>query len=260
MPPCRKGLLRAAKPAHVSVTLESRPAVPICKEGPPLHLRTSIVFAAIAVAAISAHAQPGRGSYLQFHPLLSALDANRDNAIDAEELAKATAALRTLDRNQDGRITPEEMSPMMGRGRGGRGREEQRPQGADTVEEAVKTYLSFDRNSDGKLSHEEVPERMQGIFERGDANRDGLLTADELRTMARAQQASTGGGREGRGGRGPEAMMRDPIFTALDTDHDNAIAGDEITNASSALQALDKNQDGKLTEDELRPNFGPGRG
>ena len=188
------------------------------------------------------------------------LDANRDNTIDAEELDKAPAALRALDRNQDGRITPDEMSPRMGRGRGRRGGEEQGQPGAGTADEAVKTYLAFDKNGDSKLARDEVPERMQGIFERGDSNHDGLLTADELRAMSRAQQAGTGGGREGRGGRGPEGLMRDPIFAAIDTDHNNAIAGDEITNAPSALKALDKNQDGKLTEDELRPNFGPGRG
>jgi Ca2+-binding EF-hand superfamily protein len=85
-------------------------------------LRTTVVLAAIAVAAMSAHAQRGRGSFVQFHPLLAALDANRDNTIDDAELARASAALRALDRNQDGRITPEELSPMMGRGRGEEGR------------------------------------------------------------------------------------------------------------------------------------------
>jgi Ca2+-binding EF-hand superfamily protein len=216
-------------------------------------LKTILVVAAIAAAATGAHAQPGRGSYIQFHPLLAALDANHDNTIDEAELAKAPAALRALDKNQDGRVTADEMSPAMGRGRGGRGRDEEGPQGGNTVEEAVKTYLSFDRNNDGKLVRDEVPDRMQGIFERGDSNKDGALTADELRAMARAQQTTSGGGRGGEG-------MRDPIFAALDTDHDNAISGEEITNAAAALKALDKNQDGKLTEDELRPNFGPGRG
>ena len=56
-------------------------------------------------------------------------------------------------------------------------------------------------------------------------------------------------------------MMRvDPIFAALDTNHDNALSADEIDSAPAALATLDKNHDGKLTEDEVRPNFGPGRG
>jgi Ca2+-binding EF-hand superfamily protein len=206
------------------------------------------------------HAQPGRGSFIRIHPLLSALDTNQDDVIDAAELEKAPLALRALDRDGDGRITPAEMSPMMGRGRGGRG--EEGPQGPDPVEEAVKTYLGFDKNGDGKLSRDEVPERMQGIFERGDANRGGVLTADELRTMARARQQPRGEerGGEGRGGRGPEGMRMDPIFQALDTDHDGVISGNEITNAASSLKTLDKNQDGRISADEVRPNFGPGPG
>jgi hypothetical protein len=91
--------------------------------------------------------------------------------------------------------------------------------------------------------------------------RDGVLTADEIRVMARAQaqaQPAAGGRRRG----GPQGMMMrmDPIFAALDTNRDNAIAADEIDNAPAALRTLDKNHDGKLTEDEVRPNFGPGRG
>ena len=106
---------------------------------------------------------------------------------------------------------------------------------------------------------------MQGIFDRGDANKDGILTEDELRVMARAQ-AQRGRGRRGEGEReggrgrgGPEGMMRmDPIFAALDANHDNEIDAAELDHAATPLKSLDKNQDGKLTEDEVRPNFGRG--
>jgi hypothetical protein len=127
--------------------------------------------------------------------------------------------------------------------------------------------MAFDANGDGKLQKSEVPDRMQGIFERGDADKDGILTADEVRAMARAQsQQAAGRGRggeggregEGRGGRGGPGMM-DPIFAALDTNHDNEIDAAEIDRAPTALKALDKNQDGVLSPDEVRPNF-PGRG
>jgi Ca2+-binding EF-hand superfamily protein len=207
-----------------------------------------LAFCAIGTAGLQA--QPGRGSFMQFHPLLSALDANHDGVIDEAELAKAPEVLRAADRNSDGRITPDELAPARGRG----GREEQ-SRGGDAVEEAVKTYLAFDKNGDGKLTKDEVPERMQGIFDRGDTNKDGVLTVDELRAMARAQQPAGGG----RGGRGRGPGMMDPIFAVLDTNHDGVIDGDEIANAVSVLKTLDKNGDGRLTEDEVRPNF-PGRG
>ncbi len=40
---------------------------------------------------------------------------------------------------------------------------------------------------------------------------------------------------------------------ALDADRDGTLSAEEISAASDALQSLDKNDDGKLTEDELRP-------
>src|SRR5438045_1563676 len=44
-----------------------------------------------------------------------------------------------------------------------------------------------------------------------------------------------------------------PIIAALDANHDGVIDAGEIANASNALKTLDKNGDGKLTMDELRP-------
>ena len=219
--------------------------------------KSKSLLAGCALLASSLQAQPGRGSYIQFHPLLAALDTNHDGVIDEAELARAPEILRSLDRNSDGRITPDEMAPAR--------RREEGPPREDSVEEVVKTYLAFDKNGDGKLTKDELPERMQGIFDRADTNKDGFLTADELRALARGQQPAGAGlrereGGEGRGGRGPgRPGMTDPIFAALDTNHDNVIDGDEIANATSSLKKLDKNNDGKLTEDEVRPNF-PGRG
>ena len=44
-----------------------------------------------------------------------------------------------------------------------------------------------------------------------------------------------------------------PVVAALDANHDGVIDADEIANAAAALKTLDKNSDGKLTQDELRP-------
>ena len=69
--------------------------------------------------------------------------------------------------------------------------------------------------------------------------------------------------RRGRIGRPPN-----PLMEALDTNHDGVLSAEEIANAPASLKKLDKNGDGKLTPDELRPtgrrggrggNFRPGR-
>jgi len=58
----------------------------------------------------------------------------------------------------------------------------------------------------------------------------------------------------GRGER-PEGGRRQPppLIVALDADKDGEISAEEIANAATALKTLDKNGDGKLTRDEIRP-------
>ena len=80
--------------------------------------------------------------------------------------------------------------------------------------------------------------------------------------VAQAQDGPGGGQRGGRGdhgqgGPGGQGMgghrPPPPIVAVLDANHDGVIDASEIANASKALLKLDKNGDGKLTQDELRP-------
>jgi len=73
-------------------------------------------------------------------------------------------------------------------------------------------------------------------------------------------QNAPGGGQQPPPGRGPGgpggeggAMRRIPIMAALDTNSDGTIDATEIEQASKSLKTLDKNSDGKLTPEELRP-------
>ena len=49
-------------------------------------------------------------------PIVAALDLNKDGTIDAKEIAKASASLEKLDRNDDGKLTPDEYLPQRGQG------------------------------------------------------------------------------------------------------------------------------------------------
>jgi hypothetical protein len=51
-----------------------------------------------------------------------------------------------------------------------------------------------------------------------------------------------------------------PLFKALDVDGNGTIDASEIANASASLAKLDKNGDGNLTRDELRPEHHSGKG
>lgn len=64
----------------------------------------------------------GPGGQRPANPIFLALDLNNDGAIDADEMAKASASLKKLDKNGDGKLTPDEFRPKRAGGKGGEGR------------------------------------------------------------------------------------------------------------------------------------------
>src|SRR6185436_18499158 len=219
---------------------------------------------------------------MQASPLLNAIDVNHDAKIDGAELADAPARLKTLDKNADGKLTRDEagLPPGFGRGpappggpggRAGRGNEPppaaaagersfEVPIPGPTADELLATLLTLDKNKDGKLAKAEIPERQQGILDRGDTDKNGVLDAAELRKLTADQAAAPpappaprGPGRGGFGG-------IDLASRALDADRNGEISAEEIENAATTLKALDKNTDGSITEDEVQPPPGRGRG
>lgn len=120
----------------------------------------------------------GRGG----HPVVRVLDADKNREISAAELANSATALRTLDANNDGTISMDELRPARPADapassdapRDGRGGDRQRP--ADPV------MLALDANSDRALSAAEIANAPTSLVAL-DANKDGKLTHDELRPV-----------------------------------------------------------------------------
>ena len=80
--------------------------------------KTLLALIALSASALIVNAQdaggppPGpRGHRPPPSPLMEALDANHDGVIDANEIANAPAALKTLDKNGDGQLTQDELRP-----------------------------------------------------------------------------------------------------------------------------------------------------
>ena len=164
-------------------------------------------------------------------PLLNALDTNHDGKLTADEIADAPKNLVKLDINGDGSISLDELQPP--------------PETAVASPDDLATQLfAFDRNGDGVLTADELPARMQNLFTRADANHDGKLTRDEVRALAAKQTLPTGSQKQ---------QSNDPVFLALDTNHDGVISSAEITAASTSLMALDKDHDGEISVAEMRP-------
>ena len=71
-----------------------------------------------AVECGGAAVWPSAGArFMSYHPVLAALDADHDGVISDREIRNAPAALRSLDKDRDGRLTASELlpEPRMGR-------------------------------------------------------------------------------------------------------------------------------------------------
>ncbi|MCP5515869.1 MAG: EF-hand domain-containing protein [Verrucomicrobiales bacterium] len=144
----------------------------------------------------------GERGFPRRDPFMATFDINNDGVIDAKEIAEAAAALKKLDKNGDGQLTAEELRPNLPE-RGGPGGFQANP------EEMANRLLQFDKDGDGRISATELPERMQALMARADANKDGFLTREELLLL---QLPPTREGvapqRGGDGGPGPRPERR----------------------------------------------------
>ena len=104
----------------------------------------NLIIATLALAAATCafaqdeNSQPGPGGPNGGHrpppPLVATLDANHDGVIDATEIDQASASLRKLDKNGDGKLTMDELRPPMGPGPQGNGPRGNRPPFGDDQE------------------------------------------------------------------------------------------------------------------------------
>lgn len=115
----------AAAPAAPAVAAPAAAAA--AKDAPAAAAKDASAAAAKDAPAVPAKdtAKPAAGKDApkpSMSPLFGALDANDDAVIDAQEMAGAAAALKTLDKNGDGKLTPDEVRPPRPGFGGGAGR------------------------------------------------------------------------------------------------------------------------------------------
>lgn len=71
-------------------------------------------------------------------------------------------------------------------------------------DDLASRMMTFDANKDGKLTEAEITDaRLVRLFHRADADKDGVVTNDELNALAAKERANDRFGRGGPGGFGP---------------------------------------------------------
>ena len=74
------------------------------------------------------------------------------------------------------------------------------PPSASVVDSIVARMMAFDKNKDGKLTRDEITDqRLLRLFERADADKNGVVTKEELTALATQLAAQVAAAR----GRGP---------------------------------------------------------
>jgi outer membrane protein assembly factor BamB len=117
-----------------------------------------------------------RPNAMQTDPVLSTIDADHNKEISAGELAVAPTALLKLDKNQDGKLSEDEVSPQRGDsgGQGDRPRSRRGP----GIMRMMKALSALDADQSGTIEEPEIKNAVVAL-RKLDENRDGKLTDDE---------------------------------------------------------------------------------
>jgi hypothetical protein len=135
---------------------------------------------------------PGRHHRPPPLPLILSLDANHDGIIDASEIANASVALKTLDKNGDGQLTIDEYMPPL-----------PKDAPADAPRPPMPLILkALDANGDGVIDATEIANATVAL-KTLDKNGDGQLTRDEYLGKHPGHPPRNGNGPEGDAGGPP---------------------------------------------------------
>jgi Ca2+-binding EF-hand superfamily protein len=212
--------------------------------------------------------QEGRGQGLDAEQVFARMDQNKDGKISKDELGERGERLAQADANKDGDITREELQAAFARLR----------EQAQQAFNPEQLFARIDQNKDGKITKDELNERTQWVLQ-ADENRDNEISKDEFQVAARRLRERTGQA----GQFNPEQMfarmdqngdgklqkdeLRGPLadrFADADADKDEVISKEEFNAVAERIRSqmrlpsvdetftqYDKNNDGKLTRDEL---------
>jgi hypothetical protein len=200
--------------------------------------------AALATAACGfAQAQSGTNTSGGRHGIFQS-DSNSDGVLTRAEFdAGRTAQFARLDADSNGQLTREEMRSDRGARGEHRGRRGHRGGPGGTG-----GFQGADANSDGNITRDEFLARPIAMFERLDANSNGVIEASER--PQRPERSAQNGERRER-----------PDRPNPDTDGNGTFSRAEFTAMGAGMfERLDANSDGRVTQEEAQAARGHRRG
>jgi Ca2+-binding EF-hand superfamily protein len=112
------------------------------------------------------------------------------------------------------------------------------PGGGQQMRFQMPTFAELDKNKDKKISKDEMPGQFPPqMFDRLDANKDGFIDETEWAAMQNF-----------RGGGGPRTG--ETLTKFLDANADGKISREEFAKIGLLFDALDKDKNGELTQEE----------
>ncbi len=231
------------------------------------------------------------GGMMRMMPIVSTLDADSDGNLSSEEIQNASAALKKLDKNDDGKVDMSELRPQFA-GRLGppprgshevrrsprrdgyreAGRQMNRRGGYDARGRQVDrgrsrgpaAYGRDNRRSDWRGDRRNGNRRDHGVQQRGprdqDRSRDGerARDRDHARDQEHEKRSSNPRDKEDGANGGDQHNSAPPMLHALmqlDQNDDGDLSADELTKLHDRGQRMikmgDRDEDGMLSSEEL---------
>ena len=189
---------------------------------------------------------------------------SEEGNVDIAKLESALeAALKEADADSDGFLTNEEWREFSGFGGGpgfggfggGRGGFDPNAMRASSIVMAQRQVASLARTEDGKIDIAKFRAEYVKLLKESDANKDGTLNEEELRTFQDKQREAMGpggfgGGRGGFGG--PGGQMPDFFASARTEDGKIDLSKLDDNPMTQDLKNADSNNDGFVDQTEMQ--------